>query len=217
MLETTLLLSFILVSEISAAQSKWLNLFDGSNLDQWRTYQCNCTTDGWIIENNELVRKGPARDLITKEKFKNFILELEWNISKGGNSGIILRANEREQYSFMSGIEMQILDDFNHPDGANTLTSAGSVYSLYPNITNATKPFGEWNKVKIIAFDNSIKFFLNSQLINSVSIGSNSWNKAVSKSKFKSLKNFGLSLYGHIVLQDHGNEVSFRHIKIRKL
>ena len=76
MLKTTLLLSFILVSEISAAQSNWLNLFDGSNLDQWRTYQCNCTTDGWVIVNNELVRKGPARDLITKEKFKNFILEL---------------------------------------------------------------------------------------------------------------------------------------------
>ena len=70
MLKTTLLLSFILVSEISAAQSNWLNLFDGSNLDQWRTYQCNCTTDGWVIVNNELVRKGPARDLITKEKFK---------------------------------------------------------------------------------------------------------------------------------------------------
>ena len=217
MLKTTLLLSFILVSEISAAQSNWLNLFDGSNLDQWRTYQCNCTTDGWVIVNNELVRKGPARDLITKEKFKNFILELEWNISKGGNSGIILRANETEHYSFMSGIEMQILDDLNHPDGVNTLTSAGSIYCLYPNLINATKPFGEWNKVRIIAFENSIKFFLNSQLINSISIGSKRWNKAVNNSKFQSLKNYGSSPQGHVVLQDHGNEVSFRKIKIRKL
>jgi hypothetical protein len=217
MLKTTLLLSFILVSEISAAQSNWLNLFDGSNLDQWRTYQCNCTTDGWVIVNNELVRKGPARDLITKEKFKNFILELEWNISKGGNSGIILRANETEQYSFMSGIEMQILDDLNHPDGVNTLTSAGSIYGLYPNLINATKSFGEWNKVRIIAFENSIKFFLNSQLINSISIGSKRWNKAVNNSKFQSLKNYGSSPQGHVVLQDHGNEVSFRKIKIRKL
>ena len=217
MLKTTLLLSFILVSEISAAQSNWLNLFDGSNLDQWRTYQCNCTTDGWVIVNNELVRKGSARDLITKEKFKNFILELEWNISKGGNSGIILRANETEHYSFMSGIEMQILDDLNHPDGVNTLTSAGYIYGLYPNLINATKPFGEWNKVRIIAFENSIKFFLNSQLINSISIGSKRWNKAVNNSKFQSLKNYGSSPQGHVVLQDHGNEVSFRKIKIRKL
>mgnify|MGYP001038949477 CR=1 FL=1 len=217
MLRKTLLLSFILASEISAAQPDWQHLFDGSNLDQWRTYQCNCTSDGWTILNNELVRNGPARDLITKEKFKNFILELEWKISKGGNSGIILRANEREQYSFMSGIEMQILDDFNHPDGANSMTSAGSVYGLYPNPTNATKSFGEWNKIRIIAFENSIKFFLNSQLINSILIGSNSWNEAVSKSKFKSFKNYGLSPLGHIALQDHGNEVSFKNIKIRKL
>ena len=124
MLKKNLILSFILASEISAAQPDWQHLFDGSNLDQWRTYQCNCISDGWAILENELVRNGPARDLITKEKFKNFILELEWKISKGGNSGIILRANEREQYSFMSGIEMQILDDFNHPDGANSMTSA---------------------------------------------------------------------------------------------
>jgi hypothetical protein len=88
---------------------------------------------------------------------------------------------------------------------------------LYPNLINATKPFGEWNKVRIIAFENSIKFFLNSQLINSISIGSKRWNKAVNKSKFQSLKNYGSSPQGHVVLQDHGNEVSFRKIKIRKL
>jgi hypothetical protein len=192
-------------------------LFNGSNLEHWRTYQCECITDGWQIVDKILVRAGPARDLITKEKFKNFILELEWKISKGGNSGIIIRASEDLQYSFMSGIEMQILDDMNHPDGQNPFTSSGAVYDLYPNQLDITNSFNEWNKVRIIAINASVKFFLNEVLVNNVVISSDAWRTAIGNSKFSEYKNFGLLEEGHIALQDHGNEVAFKNITITRL
>jgi hypothetical protein len=210
-------LVFILSFKTEIHQDSWVNLFDGTNLDNWRTYQCDCISQGWTIESGDLVRSGPARDLITKEKYQDFILELSWKISKGGNSGIILRANENHQYAFMSGIEMQILDDQLHADGKSPLTSAGAVYGLFPNNTEMISRDNYWYKVRIEAIGTNIKFYLEDILINDIRIGSPAWNEAIQRSKFSGLANYGLLSKGNIVLQDHGDKVSFRNIRILAL
>jgi len=210
-------LVFILSFKTEIHQDSWVNLFDGTHLDNWRTYQCDCISQGWTIESGDLVRSGPARDLITKEKYQDFILELSWKISKGGNSGIILRANENHQYAFMSGIEMQILDDQLHADGESPLTSAGAVYGLFPNNTEMKSRDNHWYKVRIEAIGTNIKFYLEGILINDIRIGSPAWNEAIQRSKFSGLANYGLLSKGNIVLQDHGDKVSFRDIRILAL
>jgi hypothetical protein len=210
-------LVFILSFKTEIHQDSWVNLFDGTHLDNWRTYQCDCISQGWTIESGDLVRSGPARDLITKEKYQDFILELSWKISKGGNSGIILRANENHQYAFMSGIEMQILDDQLHADGKSPLTSAGAVYGLFPNNTEMISRDNYWYKVRIEAIGTNIKFYLEDILINDIRIGSPAWNEAIQRSKFSGLANYGLLSKGNIVLQDHGDKVSFRNIRILAL
>jgi hypothetical protein len=210
-------LVFILSFKTEIHQDSWVNLFDGTNLDNWRTYQCDCISQGWTIESGDLVRSGPARDLITKEIYQDFILELSWKISKGGNSGIILRANENHQYAFMSGIEMQILDDQLNADGKSPLTSAGAVYGLFPNNTEMISRDNHWYKVRIEAIGTNIKFYLEGILINDIRIGSPAWNEAIQRSKFSGLANYGLLSKGNIVLQDHGDKVSFRNIRILAL
>jgi len=210
-------LVFILSFKTEIHQDSWVNLFDGTHLDNWRTYQCDCISQGWTIESGDLVRSGPARDLITKEKYQDFILELSWKISKGGNSGIILRANENHQYAFMSGIEMQILDDQLHADGESPLTSAGAVYGLFPNNTEMISRDNHWYKVRIEAIGTNIKFYLEGILINDIRIGSPAWNESIQRSKFSGLANYGLLSKGNIVLQDHGDKVSFRDIRILAL
>ena len=210
-------LVFTLSFKTDIHQDSWVDLFDGTNLDHWRTYQCDCISQGWTIESGDLVRSGPARDLITKEIYQDFILELSWKISKGGNSGIILRANENHQYAFMSGIEMQILDDQLHADGKSPLTSAGAVYGLFPNNTEMISRENHWYKVRIEAIGTNIKFYLEGILINDIRIGSPAWNEAIQRSKFSGLANYGLLSKGNIVLQDHGDKVSFRNIRILAL
>ena len=210
-------LVFTLSFKTDIHQDSWVDLFDGTNLDHWRTYQCDCISQGWTIESGDLVRSGPARDLITKEIYQDFILELSWKISKGGNSGIILRANENHQYAFMSGIEMQILDDQLHADGKSPLTSAGAVYGLFPNNTEMISRENHWYKVRIEAIGTNIKFYLEGILINDIRIGSPAWNEAIQRSKFSGLANYGLLSKGNIVLQDHGDKVSFRDIRILAL
>jgi len=210
-------LVFTLSFKTDIHQDSWVDLFDGTNLDHWRTYQCDCISQGWTIESGDLVRSGPARDLITKEIYQDFILELSWKISKGGNSGIILRANENHQYAFMSGVEMQILDDQLHADGKSPLTSAGAVYGLFPNNTEMISRDNHWYKVRIEAIGTNIKFYLEGILINDIRIGSPAWNEAIQRSKFSGLANYGLLSKGNIVLQDHGNKVSFRNIRILAL
>jgi len=210
-------LVFILSFKTEIHQDSWVNLFDGTNLDNWRTYQCDCISQGWTIESGDLVRSGPARDLITKEIYQDFILELSWKISKGGNSGIILRANENHQYAFMSGIEMQILDDQLHADGKSPLTSAGAVYGLFPNNTEMISRENHWYKVRIEAIGTNIKFYLEGILINDIRVSSPAWNEAIQRSKFSGLANYGLLSKGNIVLQDHGDKVSFRNIRILAL
>ena len=162
-----------------------------------------------------LTRVGRAGDLITRDMFGDFDLELEWQVTKGGNSGIMYRVTENTEATYQSGPEMQVLDDEGHADGRSRLTAAGSVYGLYAAPAGVVKPAGEWNAVRIVARGRHVEHWLNRVKTVEYEIGSPDWKARVAASKFKDWPGFGRAASGHTALQDHGDRVAYRDIRIR--
>jgi hypothetical protein len=108
-----------------------------------------------------------------------------------------------------------VLDDAKHKDGQNKLTSSGSLYALYPPSEDVLKPAGEWNRSRIVVEGNHVRHFLNGKKVVDVEIGSEDWNKKLAASKFATWKGFGTNAKGKIVLQDHGDEVWYRNMRIK--
>jgi hypothetical protein len=201
----------------SDAAAGWRPLFDGRSLAGWRAYQGNSVPDGWRVEDGMIVRRGEGGDIITREKFRNFELALEWRVEPGGNSGIMYRVTEASERPYHTGPEMQVLDDARHRDGQNPLTSAGALYGLYPAPKGAVKPAGEWNQARLLVNGNHVEHWLNGVKTAEAEIGSADWNERVAKSKFNEWPGYAKSPEGHIAIQDHGDVVWFRNIRIRVL
>ncbi len=201
----------------------WITLFDGTSKAGWHVY--NNTSDGsaWIIDNGTLhfnaSEKEGRGDLATDEEFENFELELEWKIDSCGNSGIMFNVVESPeyQYPFLTGPEMQVLDNACHPDSKITKHRAGDLYDLIACNREAVKPAGEWNQVRIISKNGQVAFWLNGENVVNFTIGSPEWDSLVANSKFKEWPAFGKARKGRIVLQDHGDKVWYRNIRIKKL
>ena len=200
-----------------SAAGEWRPLFDGRSLEGWRTYRKTGAPAGWEVANGELTRTGPGGDIVTTEQFDDFELELEWKVEPGGNSGIMYRATEEAANAYETGIEMQVLDDSGHADGRSRLTAAGSVYGLYPAPEGVVKPAGEWNAARIVADGSHVEHWLNGRKIAEFELGSPDWERRVRGSKFVEWPGFGRARRGHIVLQDHGDRVAYRNIRIRAL
>ena len=198
-------------------EAGWELLFDGRSTDGWRGYMMETIPDGWRVVDGELTRVGPGRDIITTEQFENFELTLEWKVERGGNSGILFRAVEGPAQIYMGAPEMQILDDENHPDGRSALTSVGSNYGLHPAPRGLARPVGEWNSVRIRVSGNHVEHWLNGVRTVEYELGSADWLERVAASKFNALPEYGKASRGHIGLQEHGDRVAFRNIKIRRL
>ena len=202
----------------SAEQSEgWTLLFDGEALTHWRSYQQDHLRNGWQSIDGELRRVDKAGDIVTREQYQDFELKLDWKVAEGGNSGVFFRASEADKYIFLAAPEVQILDDAKHKDGKDPLTSAGANYGLHPAPRGVVNPAGTWNSMRLLVVGNSVRQWLNGQLIVGYELGSSDWRKRVSKSKFKRWKQYGTLPRGHIGLQDHGDAVAFRNIKIRTL
>lgn len=195
----------------------WRLLFDGETLEGWRGYHSESIPRGWRVKNGVLHLSNGQGDLITEETFSNFELRLQWKVAEGGNSGIFYLAELGSDVIYMSAPEMQVLDDFGHPDGGDPLTSAGANYGLHPAPRGVVKPAGEWNRVRIRVEDERIEHWLNGRKIVEYVIGSDDWQKRVAGSKFADWPQYGGARSGHIGLQDHGDPVWFRDIKIRVL
>ncbi|HKG92126.1 MAG TPA: DUF1080 domain-containing protein, partial [Gemmatimonadaceae bacterium] len=195
----------------------WRSLFDGQTLAGWRGYKETSPPKGWAVKNGAIVREGEGGDLITDEAFGNFELALEWMISRGGNSGILYRVTEAGEKTYVSGPEMQVLDDEKHVDGKSPLTSAGALYGLYPAPRGALKPVGEWNAIRIVANGDHVEHWLNGVKMADAEIGSPDWNQRVAGTKFAVWPGYAKAARGHIALQDHGDWVAFRNIRIRVL
>lgn len=195
----------------------WRLLFDGRTTDGWRGYHMDSMPSGWKVVEAALTRVGEGGDIMTREQFANFELMLEWKIAPGGNSGIMYRVTEEYDYSYKSGPEMQVLDDAAHEDAQSRLTAAGSNYALYPAPAGVVKPAGEWNLVRLVVNRNHVEHWLNGQKVVEYELMSPDWETRVKQSKFVEWPNYGRATQGHIALQDHGDQVAYRNIKIRAL
>jgi hypothetical protein len=160
---------------------------------------------------------APGPDLVTDARYADYELALDWKVAPGGNSGVIYRVNDSAGETYETGPEMQILDDARHPDGRSPLTSAGSNFGLYPAPRGAVRPAGEWNSARLWVKGNHVEHWLNGTRVVAYDLGSADWKARVAASKFRSWPGFGQSPTGAIALQDHGDTVSFRNIRIRLL
>ena len=199
----------------AADNGGWTVLFDGSSTDQWRGYRKDSFPAGWVIEDGSLVRKARGGDIITKEQYDNFELELEWKVAPGGNSGVMYRVTEEENAPYLTGPEYQVLDDERHADGKRPETSSGSFYAMYAPAKKVVKPAGEWNKTRIVVDGNHVEHWLNGEKVVACEMWSDDWKARLAASKFAAWKKFATNSKGHIVLQDHGDLVWYRNVRIR--
>lgn len=200
---------------LSAAEKAagWQLLFDGKSMDAWRGYQK--PTSDWKVEGGTLAPDPKASgDLITKEQFASFELSFEWKISPKGNSGVMYHVTEAPERSYHSGPEYQVLDNSR---GEPPLQRAGALYDLYAPSVDATKPVGEFNQARLVVKGNHVEHWLNGQKVTEYELGSADFKAKVAGSKFKAWPPFAASPSGHIALQNHGDDVWYRNLKIRPL
>lgn len=211
----------------------WLLLFDGKTNEGWRGYNKTTFPAAWTIEDGALRLKGSGNgeagavdggDVVySKEKFSNFNFKIEWKISEGGNSGIFYLAQEVPgKEIWRTAPEMQVLDNDRHPDallGKDGNRKAGSLYDLIPAKPQNAKPAGEWNSVEIISYQGTIVHKQNGVTVLEYHLWTPEWNALVKDSKFPTYNPdwANVAKEGLIGLQDHGNDVWYRNIKIRKL
>jgi len=208
----------------------WILLFDGKSTNGWRgAYKDAFPAQGWLIENGELrvVKSDGAEsrnggDIITLTQYTNFELQLEAKLTPGANSGVKYFVTERLPKSPGSaiGLEFQLLDDDRHPDaklGKNGNRTIGSLYDLITAQNKKVVPIGEWNQVRIVSKNKQVTHWLNGVKVVEYERGSPAFRALVADSKYKDYAGFGEAEKGHILLQDHGDEVHYRNIKLRPL
>lgn len=193
----------------------WRLLFDGRTTNGWRGYRRQTMPDGWQPVEGALTRVGQGGDIVTVDQFSDFELQLEWNIAPGGNSGVFFRATEEEDEVWKTAPEVQVLDNPAYKD-LTPETSAGSNYGLHAPSKDVSKPAGQWNHLRLIVHGNHVEHWLNGVKIVEYEIGSADWEKRVQASKFNEYPRYGRARRGHIALQDHGDRVAYRNIKIQE-
>lgn len=195
----------------------WRLLFDGRTTDGWRGFrQPGFPEKGWVVEDGVLKVLSGGGDLITTDQFGDFELVLEFMTTPKANSGIIFRATEEHSTPWQTGPEFQILDDGGHEMAADHPHSAGSLYDLAPPAKGKVlRPAGEWNQARIILSDGRLRHYLNGTKLVDLRVDGDAWRELIAGSKFKGYDGFGVRPRGHIALQDHGDQVWFRNIKLR--
>ena len=205
----------------------WKLLFDGKTTKGWHTYLRDTVGSKWTVQDGAIVfdpskpRNGGG-DIVTNEEYENYELNLEWKISKGGNSGIIFDIQEDPKYraTYLTGPEMQVLDNIDADDNKKENHLAGCLYDMSGSAAvSKPKPVGEWNQVRLIQNKGHLTFYLNGVKTFDGQIGSEAWNKLVENSKFKdkAFANFAKVAKGKIALQEHPGSSQWRNIKIKTL
>jgi hypothetical protein len=193
-------------------------LFDGKSLDAWRGYKSDTVPQGWKINGGVLTKDGRPADLISRDEFGDFELELEWKIAPGGNSGIFYRGSEEYDHIYWSAPEYQLLDDEKAEDNKTRLTCAGAAYAIYPSPSGHLKPVGEFNATRIVARGAHVEHWLNGFKLLEYELWSPDWEAKVKASKFAPYANFGRAKRGHFGIQgDHEGDLAFRNIRVREL
>ncbi|MGJ8696817.1 MAG: 3-keto-disaccharide hydrolase [Verrucomicrobiaceae bacterium] len=194
----------------------WSLLFDGKTTEHFRNYKKEGVSPKWEVKDGLLTLKAKGGgDLITKKQYEAFEFTVDYRISKGGNSGLMIHVQETEKKPWQTGPEIQIQDNVDGHDPQK----AGWLYQLYKPepMVDATKPAGEWNTLRILITPEKCVHWMNGTKYVEYVKGSEEWDELVAKSKFAAFPNFGKPTKGHLCLQDHGNVVSFRNIKVREI
>jgi hypothetical protein len=213
-------------NHLSPAEQKagWTLLFDGTSLDGWRAYKRpDASGTRWGVKDGLLClapgdstdTRG-ARDIVTTKPYTQFELAWDWRVSEGGNSGLKYFVLEDRESAI--GHEYQLIDDAKHPDakvGPHRQTAA--LYDVLPAANRPSKPAGEWNTSRVVVRGNEVEHWLNGTKVLSYTLDSPALREAIAKSKFKGIERFGKAQPGLILLQDHGDAVCYRNVKIRAL
>lgn len=208
-----------------AESDGWVSLFDGQTTKGWHTYHRDTVAAGWSAQNGELrfnpqVPGEQRGDIVTDGEYENYELELEWQISSGGNSGIIFSVHESPEFgaTYETGVEMQVLDNISAGDNKIENHLAGTLYDLIGSTeVSQPKPLGDWNQARIRKNNGQITLWLNGVETADVTIGTPEWEEVLNASKFKDWKGFAKYPKGKIALQDHGDVVAYRNIRIKEL
>lgn len=213
-------------SEESNAAESWIELFNGSDLSQYRIFGFpDANMDRWSAKDGTLnlaAREEGSKSkvdlIITEKPVGDFEFSYEWNISAGGNGGIFYMVKDGLKYAkpWHTGLEMQLLDNAGHEEGAIETHRSGDLYDLISSDKDTTKPAGEWNHSRIVRKGKVVEQWMNGNLAVSFTIGSEQWNQLVSKSKYAEWPEFGKIDRGHIILQDHGDQIAFRNLRLRE-
>lgn len=214
----------------AARNDAWIRLFDGSSTDGWRRYNGSGIGAAWRVEDGALHLRASGQpdgwqtrdggDIVSDREFENFHLSLEWKISPGGNSGVMFYVHEAPQieYPWQTGIESQVLDKVAGSDANVDKARAGDFYDLLASNANAVvKPAGEWNHLEIISQDGRVIEKINGSTVIDTRLWDDAWRKRIAASKFRDMPGFGSHRRGRIALQDHGNDVWFRDIRVKVL
>lgn len=230
LLATTIMVNPVLAqrddNQLTKKEKKqgWQLLFDGKTTNGWHSFNKPDLGKAWNVDNGALhlgktIGKDDGGDATSRDVFGDFELKLDWKISVNGNSGVMFLVQEGTQFErpYHTGPEMQVLDNNGHPDAKIITHRAGDLYDLITSSPENVKPAGEWNSITIRLKNARLEFWQNGAKVISTTLWDDNWNKIVAGSKFKNMPNFAKFKSGHIVLQDHGNEVWYKNIKIRKL
>lgn len=206
----------------------WKLLFDGKTLNGWHKYGTDSIGKAWTVNDHAIHlevsdlkdwQTKNGGDIVSKKEFANFHLKLDWKIAKDGNSGIIFYVHEdpnQYKYPWMTGPEMQVLDNNGHPDSKIIKHRAGDLYDLITGI-ETVKPAEQWNHAEIISKNGVLTFKLNHTVVLSTTMWDDHWKQMIANSKFHEFPGFGTYKKGKLCLQDHGNNVWFKNIKIKEL
>lgn len=196
----------------------WRLLFDGTSTAGWRNYGKPDAATGWAAEGGELVRVAEGGgDLVTEELFESFELEFDWRLWPGGNSGVFFHVADGYDTVWRTGPEFQLLDNAGHADGRDPLTSAGANYALHAPEYDDTRPITTWNHARLVVDGARVEHWLNGAKQCEYELWSEDWRTRVAGSKFAAMPDYGKSPTGRIALQDHGDRVAFKNLKIRPI
>ncbi len=213
---------------IVLSDSGWVSMIRGNALGDWHTYGKLQAGKAWDIEDSSIHLKPGIKngyqtadggDLVSNDNFSNFDLKLEWKIAKKANSGILIYVQEdplKYKETWNTGPEMQVCDKDSNEDAHSYKHEAGDLYDLVASRIMSAKPAMEWNEVEIVSNHGQLDLYLNEVHIISTLMWSSAWKKLILESKFKEMPGFGVSETGHIALQDHGEEVWYRNIRVKK-
>lgn len=201
----------------------WQLLFDGKSKAGWHIYNNKTAGTAWIVEDGSLhlnpQEESGRGDIVTDKEYENFHLKLDWKIEPGGNSGVIFYSKEDPKYRspWETGPEIQVLDNERHPDSKIIKHRSCDLYDLISSTPEVTKPAGEWNQLEIVSNKGAFEVHMNGTKVLETILWNDNWRELISKSKFRNMPDFGKFHKGRLSLQDHGDKVWYKNIKLKEL